>query len=258
MENLFIYKKMTNKNKKTIVEHELGIKGDYQFKALHGNNYLQSNWHANKWAVIGTLLNGDNTKRVLDLGTGSGNFELLFYSKFDEIVGVDYNDNALNFLRKMLKHRKISNVVLKKHNLLTLSSVKGLGTFDLIILIDVIEHLDKSAQSSIIKSLRKLLNKGGRVVIVTPNYGGFWPVIEKAVDRFTSIPHLEDIQHITKFDKALLHDLFAANGFATRKISTFNTFSYIAPVRSLSTWAAKKEVSLALPFGNLLLGVFEK
>ncbi|KKQ53087.1 MAG: hypothetical protein UT19_C0017G0003 [Candidatus Woesebacteria bacterium GW2011_GWB1_39_10b] len=82
---------------KIIIEKQLGIPGDYQYKALRSKNYLQSNWHRNKWLVIGNLLNQYKPEKVLDLGTGSGNFELIFSGMVKKIVGIDYNDEALNF-----------------------------------------------------------------------------------------------------------------------------------------------------------------
>jgi len=40
---------------------------------------------------------------VLDLGTGSGNFELAYAKKLKKIVGVDYNDKLLAFLKNKLR-----------------------------------------------------------------------------------------------------------------------------------------------------------
>ena len=51
--------------------------------------------------------------KILNLGTGFGNFELLFHDKFKKIVGTDYNDEALDFLISKLKEREIKNVELK-------------------------------------------------------------------------------------------------------------------------------------------------
>lgn len=127
----------------------------------------------------------------------------------------------------------------------------------MIILIDVIEHLDAKASGKLILHLKKLLNPHGKVVIITPNYGGIWPIIEKIIDRFTSIPHLEDIQHINKMNPFLLQKSFQAHEFKALRISTFNTLSFLFPGKFLSSIVCNIELKLALPFGSLIMGVFE-
>src|SRR5260221_5594765 len=101
-----------------ITEKKLGITGDYQFRALKAKKYLQANWHQNKLTIIEKLLDLYGTKSLLDLGTGSGNLELKFANRLNKIVGVDYNDEALSFLSKELKRRKIKNVKLIYHDIL--------------------------------------------------------------------------------------------------------------------------------------------
>src|SRR5258706_1139906 len=98
------------KNSSPIIEKQLGITGDYQFKAIRSRNYFQSNWHNNKLAVLQNLITKYQPQTVLDLGTGSGNFELTFANQLQKIVGVDYNDEALKFLEQELKKREIKNV----------------------------------------------------------------------------------------------------------------------------------------------------
>jgi 2-polyprenyl-3-methyl-5-hydroxy-6-metoxy-1,4-benzoquinol methylase len=242
---------------KTIIEKRLGITGDYQYQAVRSRNYLQANWHSNKLGVLKELLDRYHPKTVLDLGTGSGNFELTFANHVQKIVGVDYNDDALAFLEKELKKQKIKNVQLIKRDITTLSGANGIGKFDMIIMIDVLEHIKIESGEKLIKSFRKFLTPHGKVVIVTPNYGGLWPVIEKGIDRFTKIPNLEDMQHVAKFDFGSLPLLFEKHGFNTIYGRTFNTFSYLMPGKKLASALCTLEQSIAFPYGNLLLFVFE-
>jgi len=90
-------------SKKDIVEKELGIPPDYQYKAITEGVWLQKNWHRNKFNVMRDLLDTKKSKVVLDLGTGSGNFEMLFSSLFKTIIGVDYNNEALSFFKISIK-----------------------------------------------------------------------------------------------------------------------------------------------------------
>ncbi len=245
-------------NKKIIVEKQLGISGDYQYRALRSRNFLQSNWHRNKWFVINRLLELYKPEKVLDLGTGSGNFELLFSKRLKNIVGVDYNDEALKFLKAELNKKGIRNVRLVNNDIADVWKMPNLGIFDMVILVDVIEHLDIDTGEKLILKLRKFLRPKGKIIIITPNYGGFWPVIERyVIDKLTHLPNLENMQHVTKYDKSVLSNVFERYGYKQVKYSTFNTISYILPGRNLSEFVCKLELALALPFGNLLLCVFE-
>ena len=245
-------------NQDIIIEKKLGITGDYQYKALQSRNFLQANWHHNKLTVMRQLLDLYKPKTVLDLGTGSGNFELLFAKRIEKIVGVDYNQEALVFLECELKKRKIKNVKLINQNIVDLEKEKELGKFDMIFIIDVLEHLKGIPVDNLITNFKKWLNIGGKIVVVTPNYGGFWPFIERfIIDKFTSLPHLEDIQHVTKFNSKKLIYIFKKHGYQLCKINTFNTFSFLFPTKFLSTLVLNLELKLVLPFGNLILSVFE-
>jgi len=102
--------------KDIIVEEKLNIPGNYQFKALNDSIFIKSNWHRNKLICISNSINVKNM-RILDLGTGSGNFEIMFSNLANEIVGVDYNVEALKFLSNELENRSIRNVRLIKEDI---------------------------------------------------------------------------------------------------------------------------------------------
>lgn len=242
--------------KKQIMEKKLGITGDYQYNALRGRNYLQANWHNNKLSVIDYLIKKYSPQNVLDLGTGSGNFELEFAKKLKNITGIDYNEEASEFLEKELKRREIKNVKVVTKDFAQSPDLSKFGKFDMIILIDVLEHIEINSVKNLVNNFKKSLNKKGKVVIVTPNYSGLWPILEKSIDRFTNIPHLENMQHITKFNESILDKVFRDNGFKKIYGTTFNTFSYFLPSKQLSKYFVKWELSSHLSFGNLLLGVF--
>jgi len=62
---------------------------------------------------------------------------------------------------------------------------------------------------------------------------------------------------VTRYDKDVLSRAFRKHGYKLAKYSTFNTFSYLFPGKYLSEFACKQELKYKLPFGNLLLCVFE-
>jgi 2-polyprenyl-3-methyl-5-hydroxy-6-metoxy-1,4-benzoquinol methylase len=239
-----------------IVEKKLGIPPDYQYKAIRSSNFLQSNWHANKFTALQYCLDLNKTTCVLDLGVGSGNFELIFAHNVKKITAVDYHKEALDFLRSKLQEKQIRNVRLIHSDIRKLHKIQKIGTYDLVILIDVIEHIQLKEASKVIKFLKKILSPEGSVCVVTPNYHSLWLVIEEILDTFTIVPHFAGHQHLAQYHAENLKDMFEKNGFTTKKITSFNLFSYISPLRTLSTTLSKLELSSNTTFGNLLMGVF--
>lgn len=239
-----------------IVEKKLGIPGDYQYRAIRSRNFLQSNWHRNKWLVVEKLLDFYQPRSVLDLGTGSGNFELNFSSRLKNIVGIDYNDDALAFLSSELKKKQITNVKLVNQDITNLTKTH-LGKFNLVLMVDVLEHIATNSISKLVANIRNSLVLRGKLIVITPNYAGLWPMVEKLVDRFTSLPDLEGVQHVINFDKKLLNHVFCQNSFKPVRSGTFNTFSYLIPSKYFSSRLCELEMKVSLLWGNLIYAVFE-
>ena len=240
-----------------IIEKKLGIKPDYQHKAIRSKNFLQANWHKNKLHAIKILCNLNKKSRVLDLGTGSGNFELEFADKVLEIHGVDYNDEAISFLDSKLKEYNIKNVKLTVKDLKKINELNDLGKFDLIIMIDVIEHLPINESEKLIKSFSKFLKPQGQVFIVTPNYHSLWIIIEKILDHISILPKFDGEQHLSKFYKENLNNYFEENGYTTECFTTINTFSYFSPTSWLRGKLLQLEINLESTYGNLACGLYK-
>ncbi len=244
------------KIKHEIVEKTLGIPPDYQYKALHKSNFLQSNWHANKLTVIESSLPLSKKVCILDLGSGSGNFEIIYASKVKQITAVDYHKEALEFLESMLKKQKTKNVKFIHSDIRDLGKVTTLEKYDIILLVDVIEHIEKKEAVSMIKLFRKILLPGGQICVITPNYKSLWIHIEHILDHFTIVPHFGGHQHLAQYYPQNLQELFESNGYKTKNMATFNLFSFLIPIRFLSTLFSKLELFSNIQFGNLLIGVF--
>lgn len=244
--------------KKIIIEKKLGIPADYQYQAIRSKNFLQANWHKNKLLALETLLPLSSEKRILDLGTGSGNFELAFSHKVKQIIGVDYNDEALSFLKGRLRIDGISNVSLIFTDIRNLSPLLKYPKFDYIVAVDVIEHIRISEAQTVVKSIYKLLKPGGKVCIITPNYQSAWIFIESVLDKLTIVPKFKGEQHLAKYHKHNLSEIFEACGFQLVTFRTFNTFSYIFPSSRLSGNICKLELMFPFSYGNMIAAVFVK
>ena len=205
-----------------VLEKEIGIGGDYQFNAYFSRNPIHANWHQNKFHVLRNFVEDKIQKRALDIGAGSGLFDLLFSKDF--IDGI--------------------------------TSMEQTSKFDLVLILDVIEHLDTKTVDGLLTTLHGLLNTGGKVVVSTPNYGGVWNITEWLADLFKLVPRLNGAQHINRFDKKKLAACFEKNGYSLVRSTTINTFSYLVPVKSLSKKLVDVETKMDLPFGNLIVAEF--
>ena len=79
------------------------------------------------------------------------------------------------------------------------------NSFDCLILSEVIEHLEAPQVS--IREATRVLRPGGRLLLTTPNYRSFWPIMEWAVDHGNMAPKMAGEQHISKFNPASLRGL---------------------------------------------------
>ena len=214
---------------KEIVEKQIGISPDYQYKAMRKSLWAKRNWHRNKFEVVKMLHKFRKTDEVLDLGTGSGNFELLFARFTKNIEGIDYNDDALLFLKKELKKRKIKNVKLTCADMRKLPTELYKKKFDLILSVDTIEHISKKDGKQVAIWSKKRLKNNGKLIIITPNYDSLWTWLEPVLDVFSFTPNMGKHQHLSNYSVKSMSAMLSGNGYRINTSITFNLFSFIFP-----------------------------
>ena len=100
-------------------------------------------------------------KKVLDVGCGTGNFAREVAKKDAKyVLGIDYADEAIKIAEK---NNKLKNLEFKKLDVIKLNE-----KFDIIVSIGTIEHMDNPM--TIIRKLKKCLNKNGKIILTTPNW----------------------------------------------------------------------------------------
>jgi ubiquinone/menaquinone biosynthesis C-methylase UbiE len=238
--------------KRLIVEKRLGISADYQYKALRSGLWLQKQWHRNKFKALEEVIAGNKEGVVLDLGTGSGNFEILFNRQLSSIVGVDYNDEALSFLKKYLKERDVKNVKLVQSDIRKLPKMVTSKKYDLIVSIDTIEHIKIGEAKKLIRQTRKMLKKGGELVVVTPNYKGLWSLLETVMDKLKVVPQFDGEQHLSKFNKKSLEKTFEDAGYSSIESFSFNLLSFLSPFKWLNDRLLRMESKMLGDQGCLI------
>lgn len=191
------------------------ISGDYQYRALHHGPSLQRFWHRNKIDVLRTLVGTEPIDVILEVGCGSGN--LLFEGGLPArtVVGVDFSVPALRFCLSRRTDARFhfarsvgERLPIRDHSV------------DLVILIEVIEHLPDPALT--LRQIARVLRPGGRLVMTTPNYEwpSPWPLLEWLADRSGLVAKMKDDQHVTRFGPASLAGLLRRESFAIDRIGT--------------------------------------
>lgn len=157
--------------------------------------------------------------KILDLGCGYGNF--LYYLKslgYTNVTGLDISSEEIAICRKnFLSFSLIKSDIfeyIKNSN----------EKFDVIYLSHVLEHISKDKLNDLLQGFKKILNRGGFIIIVIPNCAAYF---NATVSRYADITH-----EIGFVDKSL-RQLFIVNGFENEDIVIKNYLGAVNPMVKL-------------------------
>jgi len=145
-------------------------------------------------------------KKILELGCGIGG--LLYFLKksgCENYLGVDISEEQLSICQKYVTTKVLNEDVLsflKNHN----------HKYDLIVLLDLIEHLGKDKIIQFIELLYKTLDLNGRILLRTPNMGSLFGLRSRYID-FT---------HEVGFTEESIKQVFNQSDFS--KVQVHNTY----------------------------------
>ncbi len=137
-----------------------------------------------------------NPAFVLDLGCGTGGSFLLL-RKFGKVIGLDASFVALQFSRK----RGMEKLILGDAQILPFADNK----FDLVAVLDVLEHLDNDCQA--LREIWRVLKPGGAVVFTVPAFMGLWSVHDIA------------LSHRRRYLYREIRDKVISSGFEVKRLS---------------------------------------
>lgn len=127
-------------------------RGDYHRK-LDPNWSYYPTYLAKKKFVLDILKKEPRNSKILDMGCGEGVFiEELISRGFLNVKGIDLN---------------YSSELVKKGNILETSFPEKY--FDVILLLDIIEHLPFQEQGKALKETKRILKDDGKLIISIPN-----------------------------------------------------------------------------------------
>lgn len=177
--------------------------------------------------------------RILEIGCGTGhNFEML--GRFGRIDAIEIDDGA-----RALASRRLGRPV----GTAPLPELTGIadGTYDLVALLDVLEHIEDDKAS--LASIQRKLAPGGRILLTVPANQWMWSAHDAA--------H----HHHRRYSKKRLAKVAAEAGLKVHRLSYFNTllFPVAAAARIAGKLTGKKESDDKMPsapVNRLLQAVF--
>ncbi len=155
-------------------------------------------------AVIQKLELGKDSL-IMDAGCGNGD-NLAFLSKYGAVVAMERDANAF----AKAQTRGIGEVL--KGDLPNNIHVDVRKDNDLIVLLDVLEHIDDDAGS--LKALSGCVKENGNLVLTVPAYQFLWTIRD------------EQHHHKRRYTANRLKELIENNGWDVKYISYFNTFLF--------------------------------
>lgn len=114
--------------------------------------------------------------RVVDLGCGWGTLCFALGHRVKEMVGVDFSQKSIDFCEAEAERRGLEALRFVRAD----ARDTGLpdAAYDLIIAADFFEHLYPDDSVLVLQECRRLLRKGGRLAIWTPNRGHFIEILK--------------------------------------------------------------------------------
>ena len=124
-------------------------------------------WFVGRRRVIKQVLSSLNLPklpRILDVGCGTGG-NLPVLAEFGHVIGMEMDDGAI----EMARMRQVGRI---EKGGLPDDLPRSTETFDVILLLDVLEHIDDERAS--LKALKALLTPAGYMVLTVPAFPYLW------------------------------------------------------------------------------------
>jgi SAM-dependent methyltransferase len=134
--------------------------------------------------VVFDILDGEGFDSLLDIGCGDGRFLREAYQRYGDkkLLGIDYSETAISLARMLNPHMRF------EHRDLLAAPIPG--EYDVVTLLEVIEHLPPDSLPNFLEAVNGLLRPGGRLILTTAHTNA-------ALDP----------KHYQHFTQARLHEL---------------------------------------------------
>tara|TARA_B100001996_G_scaffold356656_1_gene320089 strand:- start:44 stop:763 length:720 start_codon:yes stop_codon:yes gene_type:complete len=162
---------------------------------LNSKRGIQSFWHTTTLNNVSKFLKKDMLH--LDYACGPGTL-IGLYSEANS-TGIDLSENQIIYANKNYGDKgnfySLDNFDIQEHN----------TQYEIITILGLIEFLNHDEIKDLINKLEECLVAGGKIVLTTPNFGGFMKILEKLLNRFGSVDYSKE--HVNKFNTSSLKKL---------------------------------------------------
>ena len=186
------------------------------------NRGLQPGWHNITFLKLKKYVLLESVH--LDYACGPGTF-IGVYIKNDSI-GIDLSKNQISYAKdKYGKYGKFFSISDSD-----ISNYKN--HFDVITIAGLLEFLTIKDAIQLISNLQKSLKKDGRIILTTPNYGGFFAVLQKIVYLFSDVNYDNDL--VTKYSSIKIKALLSEGSFKNVAVKKFMTIGWLFSMINLN------------------------
>jgi SAM-dependent methyltransferase len=198
---------------------------DFFSESLGGSD-LYFSAHAGRWIVkrVDREL-GLSGKKVLDFGCGRGDLLAQLYARGIPAQGLEFSQESARSTSARFAGEPLFQGVASAPDAL------ADGSFDVVLLVEVIEHLLDDQIPSALAEVHRLLAPGGRVVVTCPN-------AENLADDSVRCPDCGGVfhrwQHVRSLDTRLISALFEQHGFGTETAQ--GVYFGLTPYAVVRTW----------------------
>lgn len=195
---------------------------------IHENKKFQT-FDITSW-IINTITI-KNEEKLLDIGCGTGE-QLIPYAELNpksSMFGFDYSDISIQKLSKKLKEKKISNISLMCGDMDSLLDLVKERDFDIVTSCFALYYSKDIPK--IIHSIKKLLNKNGRIFICGPKDGNNQELI-----NFQSSISPDSIPKISYHMTESILPQIKKNFFNVKEFEFLNPIVFDNPISLLNYW----------------------
>jgi SAM-dependent methyltransferase len=191
-----------------------------------GGRDLYFSSHSGKWIArrVDRML-GLKGKRVLDFGCGRGDLLAHVFARGVAASGFEVSEESAHVTRARFAGQPLFRGIATRPGELPDES------FDVVLLVEVIEHLLDDQIEPVLAEVRRVLAPGGRVVATCPNG-------EELADDSVRCPDCGAVfhrwQHVRSLDPRSISRLFESHGFRTEKAE--GVYWGLTPYAWFRTW----------------------
>jgi len=184
-------KELWQQVKQTLGDERYTMGPYFSYQALHTPRHLLFTLARYKFAT--KMLGPKRPQSILELGCGEGFGTLLLAEEGHRVTAVDFDEEAVAHAKASIPNQ---NVQFIQSSFFTFQPQEA--SFDAVVSLDVIEHIDASEEDKFLELIYKALKPGGVAIIGTPN-----------ITASAYASKQSEIGHINLFSQERLHQLMS-------------------------------------------------